>query len=137
MLVYRVEHKDTGIGPYHSRFDTLVSADKRNRLNNILNNYLFKRHHVDPSDDVGDGSKFNRYGWLFGFNDELSLTRWFDNIHAIKGLQSLKFIVRVYEVRDTHVMTLKSQVCYMPRDAKLVSEHDLYSFCKQHSEFFA
>lgn len=137
MLVYRVEHKDTGIGPYHSRFDANFSSESQRQLENILNDFFFKRHHVDPSDDMGDGTSFNLYGWKFGFKDEKSLTKWFDHHRGIKGLQNLGFVVRVYEAPNQQVKQMKSQIAYHPSSAKLDSEHALYSFCKKHSEFFA
>lgn len=137
MLVYRVEHKDTCIGPYHSRFNVNIPIESHQQLFNILTNFFFKRHHVDPSDDMIDGTSFNLYGWKFGFKDEKSLTKWFNNHRGIKGLQNLGFVVRVYEVPSDQVKQMKSQIAYCPSVAKLSSEHALYSFCKKHSEFFA
>lgn len=132
MLVYRVEHKVTGLGPYHSRSNCDFPLETRQRLFNIVRKYFLKRHHVAPSDDMGHGSGFNLYGWLFGFKDEKSLTKWFDDALGVKGLQNLGFRVRMYEVPDNCVKFMKSQVCFHPDDSTRIAEHSFYSFFKQY-----
>ena len=131
MLVYRVEHKDSKKGPYTHYFTEPEPYNKL-ELCNIVHNYLFDSHHVEPK--MNDGSSFNLFGWNFGFNTPKSLIRWFDNPRLVSKLQGFGFVVRIYE--SNQVMELNRQVAFVKEKDECEAEYEFYKFCKEHNEYF-
>lgn len=109
MLVYRVEHEDSCLGPY--RRDELAAPKAQevsHRIADCHNNSYF---HPYPG---WDGIKVIYTGiTLFGFKDEMSLLCWFDG--WMDDLIAVGFVVRVYRVRRENLQVGHSgQVAFIP-----------------------
>lgn len=100
MNVYRVEHKQSGYGPYMglSMFDPL--------MNNMR--YFFPGTCPGPRED-GIHQDFS--GKHFGFKRVRDLVNWF-RFRDILKLKKKGFVVYRYRVEPDHVFLGEKQVCF-------------------------
>lgn len=112
MLVYRVEHKESGIGPYHvSIRDNFMSLlDKHGYRNAYCD-----RNHPSPMDEPNLRFIYDGYRYIerdatssiledliFGFRSLDQLVNWFYayNNTVIAFLKEKGYIINIYDVED-------------------------------------
>ena len=119
MLVIRVEHKDTGLGPYMH-----CLHKPNNALEELACKELMEPHHSDPK--WSDGSNINAELYNFGFKDSEQFVNWFRKTYVIHSLHSFGFVVRMYESSDAQ--EINDQIIFVKEQAILVKELDLIEF---------
>lgn len=105
MKVYRVEHKDSGLGPYQDQSGTEVTND-------ILDNHYYPKH---PRAMI-----FNK-DFVCGFESRELLAKWFKGY--IRKLKQQGFEFATYEVSPQHVDKNQpgTQLIFNKKKAKKVS----------------
>lgn len=117
--LYRVEHKDEGIGPFNSAKVRRTTAYQSWRsMACIL---------PAPSDD---GHSLKQYERCACPSVE-ALREWFG--HGVHVLGRRGFVVRVLEVKRCKVGKSKLQAFYNPKSARVVETHSLRKFLKAHA----
>lgn len=129
MLVHRIEHKASGVGPYMHRYKSKGASPPKElkELENIMIECFFKAKHSDPV--FPDGKKFNvMMGSVYGFKDSMQFLDWFDIAWAVMKLNELGFVVRTYKVADDHVAILRDQVAFRKTNQPVMLEVPIFEF---------
>lgn len=106
MLVYRVQHKETGLGPYHPQTEECK---------------LLKRRLCDSHDDImnpalcdafntADADRIIKNEYVFGFLSLEELYTWFDGF--IQDLCQCGYEIVIYDVGDDCVCIGHKQVAF-------------------------
>ena len=124
MIVLRVQHCETGRGPYdswgpgfHSRTDCPIDSTG----------------HPAPRLDLLMGSKWEktstleRKEYIFGFELLEQLFRWFYTDRILEFLTNRDQIIAYYNVRANYVMLGDKQLCFNKDKAQLVDKKYLTS----------
>lgn len=123
MLVYRIQHKDTGEGPY---INGIVYEGRKFHVNGLISSCAVLSA-PEPEDDSllvvnfrkrspwGGHINFNANGWRFGFTKPKQITKWFSESVVIKMIKWVGFEVVVKDVPDADVIVGYSQ-CMITRD---------------------
>lgn len=108
MLVYRVEHKETGFGPYNPQHEDLgVGYD--NWINSMPG------HHPSPTADIQGMSSLDwgaREAYLYGFQSIDSLRKWFPDDYLFQLEHYYGFRLAVYDVPEEDVLKGERQVAF-------------------------
>lgn len=122
MRIYRVEHHETGEGPYVARFDDneWPGFETAMGLNGKPHDHLW-RHPIE-------GTRFDfdpDTRWAFRSLDKLH--EWFGYFgqHGYDVLHEAGFVIAEYEVPRGAVRTYDRQVTYDPRSAEFIRTHDV------------
>lgn len=128
MLIYRVEHRESGYGPYmHRYYGAKFLKNEAVTLDNLMLECFFKTNHPEPK--RLDGKEFIESScYRYAFGDPMELIYWFDIGWAVRKLDELGFIVRIYNIKDSEVVALHKQVAYVSDGVKMVEEHTLMQF---------
>ena len=102
MRVFRVEHEESGRGPYNHQYgyDLLPT-----RYWNM----------PEPSVEIAPGTDYS------GFASIADLSKWFHKT-TLKSLARKGFVVRQYSVRASHIKRCTGQLVFTKDEAKLVKE---------------
>lgn len=119
MLVWRVEHRDGGHGPYRPEplSDSLVKfVDK-----------LCEKHDSDPERITPFHDPVLRYvpydiGLVFGFRTLRELKWWFEGFH--EDLKAHGYVVRRYSVRKEFVTVGTRQLTFFKDEAELIDTRE-------------
>lgn len=98
MIVYRVEHRKTGDGPYFKK--SYIYAELQDLLNDEHND-----HELYPAfqyDGITEAETFKKKSHRSGFSDKLKAASWFKGF-GIK-LSDNNFVIAVYEVDEQDVI---------------------------------
>ena len=119
MLVFRVEHKISGTGPY-------LHSDPENDYVNIMGleramNPFYGKMHPDPDYQVPSSH-------YFGFASAEDLCFWFNVPMSVRELDSLGFEVRTYYITDDKVKVLPKQLAFEKDAAELISRQPMFDF---------
>jgi hypothetical protein len=139
LQIYRVEHKDTGVGPYQTQDEYCQHLAKRTAYNHRLR---------APGDD-GLYMAFIPHFYVFGCLDLLRLKEWFflgdstqENDEIVASLSQKGFRVAEYLVEpdSCRVSATKIQVAFDADECKsegLVEHHDLNVLLKEGPYMFS
>lgn len=103
MRVWRVEHKDSGFGPYL-------------HLPSPVDCYGSDRHPLPYSDGI---KKFPEGHYKYGFESVQKLKAWF-NKTELRKLEKAGFVCRIYKVQVKHVTRGKKQLVFSYDRAKVL-----------------
>lgn len=118
MQVFRLQHPNTGVGPYISQGKVHNIYDEFDIfwLNDVMDNM---KHSPEPSDDSILVDNFRKQfpncysicadGYLFGFNNMAKACRWFGSTAILKMMHHYGFDLIVKEVSDDDVVVGESQ----------------------------
>lgn len=116
MKIFRVEHKNTGDGPYYdSTFrDAWQSAP-----------HSTSTGHIDPL-DIKSGFDYEQYedlcrGWRSGFKSMNDLQSWF-NENELDKLSQFGYIITAFEVPCNYVHVGNNQVIFRRPNVKETRE---------------
>lgn len=121
MIIYRVEHKIYGMGPYSS---IRLPA----RLKYALQDLWDRKNRAFYDSAAGyDACPYPtdvKRGYYFAFKNIASLKAWFDHADMLHELQKLDFICRIYEVNEKYTATHDSsgQISFNKRFSKCLDE---------------
>jgi hypothetical protein len=108
MLVYRIEHRITGLGPYWGA-----------KVKGLLTyRHACAQHRPTPIVDSKIGNVWNRLdydeqeSYKFGFDSIKKLDKWFC-LSNQKELHNYGYVVKVYEVDEKHTCTSKYQTIFI------------------------
>lgn len=125
MRVFRVEHKQDKMGPFHNRddeaYESLASAMCQHYR--AQGNGIMLLHPEARSDGITMTLGF--FGKVFACPTEEAIEHWFRVFK--RSLHDLGFVLRVFECPDHHVQVGKSnkQCTFIPLFSKLVEERAL------------
>lgn len=133
MLVYRVEHGETGTGPYQA------NAPSSSVLGRVHGGYFDGDPHPSPHDDyLGKGLRSlgsylseweANYGrTLFGFTSMEMLTTWFDGFGM--AFYEDGFVIKVYDVADRFVKSTKLQAIFV--EDKIIDTVNVFADPSEH-----
>lgn len=111
-LVYRVESRSKGIGPYKSVGRAMTSElpePDKDMTFPVLDYYRMDREH------------------LFGAPTKSAMREW---INEPLILRSHCYVVRKYKVPVDKVVASQIQCIFKKKDAQCVAEYDIVEFCK-------
>lgn len=111
MIVYRVEHPESGLGPYHHE-DLEIQRGLDRRYERCPKKNPLR------GDDFYDvpGFNCNNHGhYLSGFLSEKDMKEWFGR-YFMKKMLSRGFVVNTYEINSNRVVVScsKKQVVFLP-----------------------
>lgn len=112
MLVYRVEHPETGRGPYTHAAYKNVNCESYG-----IDGLSSKKRPMPYSD--GLGYDYEHPGHRFGFHDYRKLANWFSKEDK-QNLAKHGFVCRVYSVPKKHVRLGSKQLTFDITKSKLV-----------------
>lgn len=131
MKVWRIEHKESGLGPW-------IQSTHHNRgvcvfLSAIHNEGYRERIH--PSNRKGprvDGGNLENYAkglglhaYHFGLYSLAGAKYWFRSAKGRKAMAQVGFVLRQYEVATQHVLKGNTQVAFRKEKATLLQERVL------------
>lgn len=111
-LVYRVESRSKGIGPYKSVGRAMTSE--------------LPEPDRDMSFPILDYSRMDREH-MFGAPTKATMREWIDEP---KVLRSHKYVVRKFRVPVDKVVASQIQCIFKKKDAQCVAEYDIVEFMK-------
>lgn len=113
MIVYRLEHKTSGDGPYRHDYDRSWRKG----------DHAFLKRTPIPQLDILEW-EFIELGvakYRFGFKSLKQLSKWFLKTE-LKELKKRGFVIRKYEVDKEHVLFGSKQVAFLKRKAVLCQQ---------------
>lgn len=111
MQVYRIENKDTKLGPYDMGLCSLCPFD------------WDRRNQPAPLEDgIEDFSSKH----IFGFKSLLQLDDWFD-YQTRAWFEERGSFITIYDVPDEHVVKGEKQVAFVAKKATLKGRLQLYA----------
>lgn len=111
MIVYRIEHRESGYGPYQCYAMTTTKAQR-------VAERLCDEHQTCPAHPP-----FVRWGMRNGFRSRAKMHRWFKGFK--KDLREANFVHCVYEVAYAYDDRAKRQVMFQPEHAKLLHRGEI------------
>lgn len=116
MIIYRIEHKTSDVGPYWGA--NSVTNDLRQQDMGIAHT---DEQHPSMSRDIDDSKVIgSRYDYNCGFNSVQQLVDWFDQIW-LEIMQNNDYVVKVFDIDDQYVIEGKYQTFFRRNDAVYVS----------------
>lgn len=112
MRIYRVEHVESGVGPYTTCIE---------KATDIILKYFNPRNQPLPQDD----GLIDYDGLWFGFESRRQLTDWFPH-PILPMLERLGFKVMVYEVALADMKRGRRQVAFVKENAVRLNEEVSY-----------
>ena len=107
MIVWRMEHKETGIGPYQGSADHCIGR--------MWSDHTDRENHPTPSDEIGMRAWQGSGAWAgefyYGCATRAQLFEWFKGY--LLGLWAAGYRPRAYTVPDDRVFTGRRQVTYL------------------------
>lgn len=106
--ILRIEHKETGIGPYRSEKDNYGTE-----VYKTLDKHNYSSEHPGPSEEgifIWENNTLR-----FGFSSIYQLTHWF-NDYERDVLKKHGYIIRRYKVRKYDECKSKKQCVFMLED---------------------
>lgn len=111
MIIYRVEHKDTGLGPYNHSWDE-ENAELEDKLQTEHSNLSHPSMYEDFDIDMISRDHY------FGFPSLTSLAEWFEG-GWIGILIECGFIIREYNVDNVLMGKSGRQVMFKKKENEL------------------
>lgn len=129
MKVWRIEHKDSGLGPwYHptgirgiDAFQKTLSDDNFTRLNPGNHNLPYK----DGTDLACAYQAGELAHWSYGFKTLTMVYRWFALAKGRKAMAKVGFVLHQYEITTQHVLRGNTQLAFDKQRATLIQERAL------------
>ncbi len=124
MQICRIEHKETGEGPYHC---SLYRIDEMARINGLNENELYNSFTcpapIHPNEFGFSWAHQPDDKWKYGFADLDQLLAWFPD-KWINVFHSLDFHIVIYDMQYYNLTVRKSdhQVAFQPKHATRVGE---------------
>lgn len=117
-IVYRIEHPDSGVGPYCHREGLYYDDDEymEDEMGEFQNQLNFA--HSDHSHPA-----LKRHGCVSGCDSLESLHRWFDGF--IDDMRYLGFVLKVYSMKRVEKKDGTGQVIFRLKNATLVETRPL------------
>lgn len=119
MLVYRIQHSESGLGPYfadvfyegckfyvHEWIDHSKFNNPEPECDSLLCVNFEKKHGIKKWQPIADRAKEN---YIYAFNNEKQLKKWFGSKTLAFLIKSVGFDVVVKEIPDEFVLTGYSQ----------------------------
>jgi len=125
MIVYRIEHKKDGLGPYAFRSEN----EYLNKILDALGDGTSTNRHPLPCYDEMNADRITT-SHFFGFETKEALNDWFSN-KWIKFLYSNDFRVYQYKVLKKKVLFGRKQVAFIKKDVKIRVEISLNEVLKR------
>lgn len=132
MKVWRIEHRKSGIGPWHhgphpgSGITAFCTA-----LTRINVKRLHPNNHNTPDKD---GGQLNRTAWLndsrltswqYGFKSLKSVRYWFASAKGRRAMAQAGFVLRQYQIDRASVLLGNTQLAFNQKLAILLREQEL------------
>lgn len=134
MRVYRIEHPDTGYGPWHSQYGTLDRRAVRDALWALERETEWGKYHLPPRDDFDfwhvEEFMDGRTKWLFACADEDHLTSWFPD-HVMMLMIGAGYALAVYEAERIQQGHSGRQVAFDSSKAVRVGRYCLKTWHEQ------
>lgn len=120
--VYRVEHNDTGVGPYWFGYMGLCDRHNRCKFHPTSRNLTIRipqyKHHMDYYAFTGSNDSIR-----CGFDSMSKLGNWFRGFRG--ELRSRGFIITVYTLDPIYTATDGRQVIFDMSKALLIEKRDV------------
>lgn len=131
MKVWRIEHKDSGLGPWrHRPYRVGIDAFLTTLSENVSIKHDPDNHPGPDQDGHSLQQAFERSylclnGYHFGF-PSLSMARyWFNNKRGREAMTQIGFVLHQYEVPKSDVLIGNTQIAFRKQRATLLQERVL------------
>lgn len=123
MKIYRVEHKESGLGPYRHRVNDQrwieLDWDRYNRCCSA--NHCPAPHHESRNiKSIFDGGRYK--DWYFGFQSVDQIKKWFGR-KVLRALKRDNFVIAVYEIDEEHIESSEFQSTFIKANATKIYEN--------------
>lgn len=126
MLVYRMEHKTLGIGPFRAmEHSSKLSDDERIAFVKFDTEWGCTSDSPNHPVPMTDGIQYFRWTQVGGCYSFDGIFHWFDIGECFTYLKRANCIIRVYEVPDDDCEIGKTQVAFEKYNAAIVDEIEL------------
>lgn len=117
MIVYRVEHIDSGVGPYvhflkHVKYDDYYNFKEIGRC-------LFNERYCPQPLELEENPYYTD-DYFYGFRSLDDLYKWFHNDECNNFLHANKFKIIVYDTK--HVLKSRKQIVFLKNESHIIDK---------------
>lgn len=116
MLVYRIESKKFGWGPYCRYW-----SDESRSVKLVVPDLASDRNPTPWTDGIKKTGLYNNETYRHGFIDTKKLRAWFVGKER-RALKKAGYVCNVYRIPKKHVLEGKKQVVFPVKEAKFVKK---------------
>lgn len=136
--LYRIEHYQSGKGPYYHATTDSYPSDLRNMLNNIsvknndptlLQDKLKRGCELFQSCGNNADMFLQKHKWHFAFKTLFQLRKWFSD-EDLQILHKHGFNLVLYETRTDNIVSFKSQSLFCKDKATLLFKQNVISLVR-------
>lgn len=115
MIIYRIEHKIYGMGPYSTRN---LPRENKKKLAELYDKhgacFAYNAYHPRPINV--------KRGYYFGFESIDDLKKWFNRAGMLIRYHKLGYVCRIYQVDEKYIENLYCQLSFNKTYAKCLDE---------------
>lgn len=117
MIVYRVEHIDSGYGPYYHYYE--IATKESFHFRQIAGVSLFNLDHCPNPTDLEISDYYND-NYFYGFRSLEDLYKWFYDDECNNFLHTNKFKIIVYDTK--HVLKSRKQIVFLKNESHVIDK---------------
>ena len=129
MKVWRIEHKESGLGPwYHNAVVRGIEAFQETLSDNNFARFNPGNHNIPSADGIKFAEAYydgTLDGWHYGFKTLTMVYRWFALAAGRKAMARVGYVLRQYEVPRGAVVFGNTQLAFYKQRATLLQERVL------------